>query len=94
LFSQQKKFSYIQINATVDLLDNITMRSISKSDSLLAPDYKKLNEIILNEKRAINVINLLSNEGWVFVSVVHISKDDEGMPNTPFLAYYFVKQKE
>ena len=50
-------------------------------------------EIIAKSKNAIATINLLSKEGWYLVSAISINKDDNGRPNTPYLAYYFKKEQ-
>ncbi len=96
-FSQTDTFKYIQVNASVDLLGNIKMMSIekppkkSKTISDTTVNFRHLNSLVLNSKNAIEAINLLSTEGWVLVSIVALSKVENGGPNSPFVAYYFRK---
>jgi hypothetical protein len=95
VFSQTNYSSYIELTANVDMLGNIKIMPIDRKTNALSDtsiNYKLINSIILRSEHAINTINLLANEGWLFVSAVTINKDQYGRPNTPYLAYYFRKQ--
>lgn len=91
----QPNIKYIEILATVDALGNIYMMPLyeknkSIDDTLF--NNKQINQIISKSRNAITCVNLLSKEGWHLVSVISVSKDENGRPNTPFLAYYFKKE--
>jgi len=88
----------LQLNATVDILGNIKIVQFEgKFDKLKdgndSTTFSKatLVKIINNFKNAIDAINLLSKEGWIFITAVAINKDENGRPNSPFIAYYFRK---
>ena len=98
LFGQSSKPIFLQLNATVDILGNIKILQFEgKLDNLQnsrdsanfsnATLYKVINDC----KNAIDAINLLSKEGWIFIAAVPINKDENSRPNSPFIAYYFRK---
>jgi hypothetical protein len=96
VFSQSNTFKYIELIGSVDMLGNIIMMPITgknKNVSDTSINYKIINSIIAKSKNAIGTINLLSKEGWYLVSAINVSKDDNGRPNTPYLAYYFKKEQ-
>lgn len=95
--AQLKDIKYLQLNASIDLLGNIKFIAIEKfkkksevQDSI--SQLKKVNSIIMQSKNVIEAINLLSETGWTLVTSVSVAKDEQGRPNTPFIAYYFKKE--
>ncbi|MEO7045399.1 MAG: hypothetical protein ABI091_08860 [Ferruginibacter sp.] len=97
VFSQKTLSPYIEVRGSVDMLGNIYLynvikpKKLTRIDSLI--DYPKLNAI-LNLHEPIKVINKLSENGWTLVSVTQVSSDKDGMPNSPFMLYYFKKDFE
>jgi hypothetical protein len=97
IFGQPSKPKFLQLNATVDISGNIKMLQFEgKFDKLKEGDSTVFSKItlikIINDcKNAIDAINLLSKEGWIFITAVAINKDENGRPNSPFIAYYFRK---
>lgn len=98
LFSQNRIDKFIQINAFVDLLGNITMTNVERSNNKKANNidttinYNSINNLISKSKNSIEAINYLSNEGWLLVTALQLNKDDNGRPNSPFIAFYFRKE--
>ena len=98
LFGQSNNSKFLQLNATVDILGNIKIAQLEdKIDKLKNEDESTrslkniLSKIINKSIYAIDAINLLSKEGWVFITAVSVNKDENGRPNSPFIAYYFRK---
>jgi len=96
-FSQKTISSYIEVRGNVDALGNIYFdniikpRTLTKTDSLI--DYSQFKEI-LHLREPIKIINKLSENGWILITVTHVSSDKENRPNSPFLLYYFKKEFE
>lgn len=87
----------IQLNATVDILGNISILSIEepkskidRSDTLI--NYEIIKKIIRKYRKSIDIFNELTVKGWILVTSVYVSKDDNGRPNSPLLIYYFKKE--
>lgn len=96
IFGQSSKPRFLQLNATVDILGNIKITQLEgKFDKLkdgsdsIGFSKVTLYKIINDCKNVIEAINLLSKEGWIFITAVAINKDENGRPNSPFIAYYF-----
>lgn len=85
------------MNGNIDILGNITIQPLEKEikedkkniDTSI--NYKILDKIVQSNPIAIKVINRFMNEGWILITSVYISKDENGRPNSPYIAYYFKK---
>jgi hypothetical protein len=99
-YSQENVMRYVQLTATIDILGNIYVTPIVFSkketqdlDSAYLNEVKILNKIIGDKRKPVFICNEFAKHKWHLISVVHISKDDQGRPNTPFLLYYFGKKE-
>ena len=96
IYSQKTVTKYLELNANVDLLGNISMVPLpqlkSKKGNLESSiNYIPINAIINKYKSPVLVMTELSKDGWMFISSVFINKDENGRPNSPLLVYYFKK---
>lgn len=96
-FSQKTLSAYIELRGNVDILGNIYLtdiikpKKLTKADSLI--DFNQLKSI-LNLREPIKIINKLSENAWILVTVTQVSSDKYSMPNSPFMLYYFRKDFE
>jgi hypothetical protein len=93
--AQKSTPTFIQINASIDALGNIRMSEFEimkrpPGDSIFT-NRKQIMNIVYKCNNAIDAINALAKEGWIFISAVSSYHDEKSGPSSPFVAYYFRK---